>query len=416
MTTTHATTDSLASAAHLTDADRPSAGMLVAIGLLMALMLVPVTMPVAVLRGLIHDRYGVSELATSLFMSINMIGAVLAAPFMGALVDRAHNRRLVILAALVVDAVLFWLMTIAPTFAAMLTIRFVEGIAHMTALSATLALIAERYVRKGSVMGMAGAGITFGVGVGAPLGGVLGSSDATEPLRVGAVVLLVVSALALLVLRDPRRREVQPSFDDVVRMLRADASLVLPLSYAFVDRFTTGFFTATFSLYMRRVFELEPREIGLLIAAFMLPFSLLSYPVGRAGEHRSRVALLCGGSVLYGLATASLGWWSPSTMWILMLFLGATAAVMFVPSLMLTTELVSPSLRTTALYGFNAAGALGFIAGPLVGGWITEIVAARSNWQAGYTAAFFVAGMSELLCVALTWGPLMRLRAAGRTT
>lgn len=416
MTTSHTTSSHLVGAVVPSASERPSVVELAAIGLLMALMVVPVTMPVAVLRGLIHDRYGVSEFATSLFMSINMIGAVLAAPFMGAIVDRTRNRCFVILAALLLDAVLFWSMTIAPTFPIMMTMRLVEGIAHMTALSASLALIAERFARRGPVMGMAGAGITFGVGVGAPLGGVLGAADPLVPLRIGAVVLLVVSALAVVVLREPVRREAQPSFADVVRLLRDDAVLVLPLAYAFIDRFTTGFFTATFSLYMRRVFDMEPRQIGMLIALFMLPFSLLSYPVGRACERRSRVALLCGGSALYGLATASLGWWPAETLWVLMLLLGTTAAVMFVPSLMLTTELVSPRLRTTALYGFNAAGALGFIAGPLVGGWVTEVVAARSTWHDGYSAAFVVAGLSELACVALTWRPLMRLRAEGRTT
>ena len=63
------------------------------LGVLALLMLLPVTLPVAVLRALVHERFGVSELLTSLFMSINMVGAVLAAPVEVVFVHvRFHDR------------------------------------------------------------------------------------------------------------------------------------------------------------------------------------------------------------------------------------------------------------------------------------------------------------------------------------
>jgi len=40
----------------------------------------PVTLPVPVLRSLVGERFAVSEFLTSIFMSVNMIGAVIAAP------------------------------------------------------------------------------------------------------------------------------------------------------------------------------------------------------------------------------------------------------------------------------------------------------------------------------------------------
>ena len=58
------------------------------LGLLAVLILVPVTMPVTVLRAFVQERFGVSEFMTSLFMSVNMVGAVLSAPIAGALADR----------------------------------------------------------------------------------------------------------------------------------------------------------------------------------------------------------------------------------------------------------------------------------------------------------------------------------------
>lgn len=389
---------------------------LLAAGALTALVLVPVTMPVAVLRGLVHDRFGVSELATSLFMSINMIGGALSAPFSGALADRLRSRRTLVVVGLLLDALLFLLLAAAPSFRALMALRALEGITHFLALSSLLALLSESSERKGVVMGMAGAGITFGVALGAPLGGWIGRENPLLCFEAGAAILAFAAIAAALLLSDPPRQRVRPSMAQIARLLGQNKALAAPLAFAFVDRFTTGFFTTTFSLYARRSLELTPPQIGLLIALFMLPFSLLSYPVGRLTERRSRSALMAGGSLVYGVLTASLGWWPGPGLPVLMLGLGITAAVMFVPSLVLTTDLADPRSRGTALGGFNAAGALGFLLGPLVGGAVSQSVAAVSTWEAGYRAAFVVAGLSELACVALALPLLLRLRRAGRIT
>jgi len=389
---------------------------LLAAGALTALVLVPVTMPVAVLRGLVHDRYGVSELATSLFMSVNMIGGALSAPFSGALADRLRSRRALVVGGLLLDAALFLLLSVAPGFGTLLGLRALEGVTHFLALSSLLALLSESSERKGVVMGMAGAGITFGVALGAPLGGWIGREDPLRCFEAGAAILVIAAIGAALLLAEPPTQRVRPSMAQIADLLRQNGALAAPLAFAFVDRFTTGFFTTTFSLYARRSLDLTPPQIGLLIALFMLPFSLLSYPVGRLTERRSRSALMAGGSLVYGVLTASLGWWPGPALPVLMLGLGVTAAVMFVPSLVLTTDLADPRSRGTALGGFNAAGALGFLLGPLVGGVVSQSVAGVASWEAGYRATFFVAGLSELVCVAAALPLLLRLRREGRIT
>jgi MFS family permease len=89
---------------------------------------------------------------------------------------------------------------------------------------------------------------------------------------------------------------------------------------------------------------------------------------------------------------------------------------MFVPSLVMTTDLVTPSIKATAIGGFNAAGSLGFMIGPITGGWVTEVVGARHGMHAGYRAAFVTAGVAELACVLVTLPFLVRLVRSGRTT
>jgi MFS family permease len=350
-------------------------------------------------------------------MSINMVGAVLAAAPAGALADRFGRRRDWIAAALAADAVFLFALTLPVSFPVFLALRFLEGCAHIVALSLLLSLAAATSSegRRGRVMGMVGAGITLGVAIGAPLGGAIGGSDPLRTLQVGSAVVAAAALLARFGLVEAAAGEARPSLAAILGTLRANPSFGVPLAYSFVDRFTVGFFTTTFSLYLSRVHALPASRIGLLIALFMLPFGFLSYPFGRLAERHSRVAMLAGGSFLYGIGTASLGFWPADDLVWLMGLLGMASAVMFVPSLVLATDLAPRDVRGSVLGAFNAAGSLGFIVGPLTGGFVSQTVAQHATWEAGYRAAFAVAGASEILCVLITLPFLLRLVRRGLT-
>jgi len=228
-------------------------------------------------------------------------------------------------------------------------------------------------------------------------------------------VLLAAALLAALALADSGGGGPRSSARQLLAAIRENRWLLAPLAFSFADRFTVGFFTTTFSLFLSRIHELPPPRIGLLMALFLVPFSLLSFPFGRLSERTSRVWMLCGGSLAYGIGTGSLGFWPLSGLPFLMLLLGIFSAVMFVPSLLLTAEIAPERIRTTAMGAFNAAGSLGFIAGPLTGGLVSQGVGERFSWEAGYQAAFVVAGASMILCVLLALPALRSLLRAGRT-
>jgi MFS family permease len=394
---------------------QPSVGHLIPLGLLAIWIMAPVTLPVPVLRELVQERFDVSELVTSLFMSINMLGALIAAPLIGVLTDRIARRRPLLVGLLLADAACFFVLASPIPFPLFLVIRFVEGCAHIGALSILLMFASNALPpeQRGRAMGVVGGSMMLGVALGAPLGGALGQSSALLPLRAGGALLVAGSVLAWAFVREGGSREGRPGLGEIISTLRRHPDLLAPLAFAFADRFTVGFFTTTFSLYLRRIYDLPPTSIGLAIATFMLPFALLSYPFGRLGERVSLTLLLCLGSTLYGIGTMFVGFTGPPEVYFLMFGIGLTAAVMFVPSMVMTTELAPGRIRATALGAFNAAGSLGFIIGPLTGGWISQVVAGRLDWLTGYRAAFVVAGASELLCVALALPILLRLRRRG---
>lgn len=394
------------------------AGRVAMLGLLAVSIMAPVTLPVPVLRKLVAERFLVSELLTSLFMVVNMIGAALAAPVAGALADRFGRRRPLVVGALLVDALCFLAMTAELPFSLFLGIRFFEGCAHIFALSLLLSVASSLggNERRGLVMGMTGAGMMLGVAIGAPIGGLLGRVEVLRPLLAGAGLLVVAAGLAAASLREPDEVEERPGLAAIAATLRANRSLAIPLLFSFIDRFTVGFYTTTFSLFASGLHGATPPRVGLWISAFMLPFALLSFPFGLLADRSSKTALLCGGSLVYGLFTASLGFWPTAFIPFGMAATGIAAAVMFVPSMLMTAELAPAAVRSTALGAFNTAGSLGFILGPLTGGLVSEHVRADHGPAAGYQAAFLVAGISVLVLVSATLPGLLRLRRAGRTT
>ncbi len=396
----------------------PSRARLASMGLLAITIMMPVTLPVPILRELVGERFAVSELLTSLFMSINMIGAAVAAPIAGALADKLGRRRPLVIGALLVDAACFLAMTLDTSFASFLGIRLVEGCAHIFALSLLLSIAASLGGQhgRGRTMGVTGAGMMLGVALGAPIGGVLGRIDTLRPLFAGSLLLLGAALLATLTLRESSEAETRPGLGAIWHAIRRHRAIVAPLLFAFADRFTVGFYTTTFSLFASGLHGADPPRVGLWITAFMLPFALLSFPFGVLADRVSKTFLLCGGSLIYGVLTASLGFWSTEMIGPGMAVIGAAAAVMFVPSMLMTTDLTPPEIRSTALGAFNTAGSLGFILGPVTGGLVSQTVAASHGAAAGYQAAFVVAGVAEMLCVLLALPAMPRLRAKGRTT
>lgn len=388
------------------------------LGLIAVLVLLPVTLPVPVLRGLVRERFEVSVFLTSLFMSVNMIGAFLTAPIIGALSDRTGRRRAWIVNALLLDALCFLAMTQDLPFWAFLALRFVEGCAHIAALSLLLTVASDtaRTRSSGVVMGMVGSGITLGVAFGAALGGQLGNEDPLLPLRGAAVVDAITACFVGAFLLEAERGESRPGLGRIVAALKSERGLLVPWLYAFVDRFTVGCFVTAFPLWMSEVHGLEPKRTGLLLAAFLVPFGVLSYPAGRLGERWSRTRMLVYGSAIYGVGLCSLGWWSVPSLPYVMVGLGIVSAVMFVPSLMLTQDLAPPDARSTAMGGFNAAGSIGFVFGPLVVATVIQWLGGNEPDHDAFSGAFAVAGVTEIACALGTFALLRRLVLGGRST
>lgn len=378
------------------------------LALIIYLLMLPVTGMVPVLHGLTEGRYPhTGDLDRHLFMSINMIGALIAAPLAGLASDRLGRRVPLITAALLING--FTLLAIAGewSYTAILILRFIEGCAHMTALSLLMTLGADlgRSRGIGATMGAVGAAVSLGVASGAPLGGWLGAEEAVRVPWLGGWAMLALAVLTPQLLRDLPSAGERPSAAQLLRSLAANRRLGIPYLFAFVDRLTVGFIVSTLSLYLGAELGFDAPRIGLAMAAFLIPFALLTYPAGHLSQRVDRLALMIAGSLLYGVFLIALGHAGAAAVTPLMACGGVVAALMYAPSLVLTAELAGPGQRASTLAGFNLAGSLGFALGPLLGGFLVGSL--RAAGMEPYLPVFIIVGGLEIV-IALAMLPLWR--------
>ncbi len=373
--------------------------------------MLPVTMMVPVLKEIVSERFGAGTFGTHFFMSINMIGAILTAPVTASLADRAAQRKTVLLIALIFNLTTLTLMPLADSFALFMTLRFFEGAFHVLAVSTIMACAADWAdpQRKGRQMGMMGASLIFGTACGAPLGGMIGQSNPMMVFGLGVVCVGLGAVLTFALVRDAPGRAQSTRFADTIGLLRTRRTLLVPYAFSFVDRFCVGVIVSSFVLFLGEAHGYSPAQRGGLLALFLFPFAILCYPAGRLADRYGRSVLMIAGNAAFGLAFAAYGIAPQSWLPALMLASGVFSAMFFSPNLAMCGDLAPPHQRAAAFAGFNMAGSLGFLCGPLVGGTIHRLATPSLGSLRAYSLAFALAGVVVLGC-ALAFGPsLIRL-------
>ncbi len=403
--------------------DTEAAASLPSLCFLVFLAVLPVTLLVPVLKPLVADRYPVGAFAVHAFMSINMLGALLAAPVVGWIIDRLGRRRPIVVGAFLADAALLLALNWAPDYTTLIAIRFIEGMTHIAALTsvmgAALALAQRETRRAGGVMGAIGASIIFAVALGAGLGGFLAKGGLWRTIAGAAALSVLGAAVSAWTLRRGAgngRQAGRRGLAVLVRTVRQEKAILIPCLFTFSDRLTVGLLVSSFALYLGQVLERRPSEIGFLLTLLLIPFAVLCYPFGKLGRRYSKSVMVAGGSILYGACLAALAFVPPGWLPAGMIFLGVVSAVNFAPSLAMVADLAGPEIRSTAMGAFNSAGSLGFLLGPLIGGAVVQTaLSAGETPQTAYTAAFAVGGGLSILVALVAIPSLVRLVRAGRT-
>jgi MFS family permease len=360
------------------------------------------TLVVPGLKELVVDDLGGTVADTALFFTVEMVAYLLFAPLWGALSDRAGRRRPFLLLGFAASGLIYLAYLGIHSIPLLLALRFVQGGSSIAGWSTTMALLFDHASddERPRLAGFAGASLILGVGLGAPIGGLLTNTwGARAPLAAAGGLFLLLALAALAMAEAPQARA-RPSLGQIAHALTERPRLLLPWSLYAMERFTVGLFVVVFPLWLIERQGADPATRGRALALFLLPFALFQLGTYRLARRFGHFALLAAGCAGYALAFAALGRIAPGLMSPLLILLGALAAVIFPPTLALTAEWTAPESRASALAGFNVAGSLGFALGPIAGAW--------AHHTAGYTASFDLAATAAALGALAVTAALIR--------
>lgn len=384
---------------------------LVILALGTVLAMIPVTLLVPGLAELVMHAHGGTRAHAHAFMAVNMFAGILAVPLVMVRLRRRPGLGRWMVGLLLLDAVLFLAMGQARTLEGLLLVRTLEGAAHLPAV--TLLMVAAGRLgaeRRGAALGLVAGAIMIGVAIGAPLGGILVGLGPGVVYTTGAAILAVA---ALVVAVAAARVPAAVPHTSTVSRYHWDhraAHAWMPLVLGFLDRFTIGVFTSTFTLYLAEVLHVTPRERGMLISLFMIPFALLCYPAGRLADRHGWLVPLLLGNFGFGVTYAFYGFTPAALLPLAMLVSGVMSALMYAPNLVLVGEMARRGAGEGMYGAFQVAGSLGFLAGPIAGGVAVE-VSRRVSGGVQYAAIFAAVG---LLVVAAGAASAVSLSALAR--
>ncbi|MBW7858489.1 MAG: MFS transporter [Leptonema sp. (in: Bacteria)] len=368
--------------------------------LLILLVMIANTVIVPVLKESVKDR--IDEKAVGWFLSLSFLGSVLFSPLSGWLSDRSGRRKAWIIVTAFISSACYFYLSVFPSPVPFFLTRFVEGASAAFTLSLLLAMMGdfEAELHKPYLMGLAGMMLALGGGLGFPLGA-LGKSNPQLPFLAAAITMCIVGFMSFF-LKDATRlsKTVQVKTGEFFTLMKSQWLLIIPLLFIFIDRLTGGFASSSLNLHLRETVGLDAAQTGRLLGYVFLPMGLLAYPVTLFMNRYGILLSVLLGSGIYGVALLFLGLTQSSAMLSLILVVaGVGAALMFVPTLALTSRLAPASLRATAIGSYMGVGSLGFLIGPLlsvyVKSWLNQYFDAIDSFA--ILAGFF--GSLELLMV-----------------
>ena len=379
-----------------------------AIAITTFLTLVPITLLVPGLTELVVDAHGGTLFQAHLFVSMNQLPGIIAVPIAMVLHRKLPSTRWWIFALLLVNATAFLGMRQAGSLTALFAWRALDGAAHLPAVT-FLMILANRAggKRRGASLGVVASALMVGVGVGAPLGGVLIDRDPMLVYSVGAG-LLVVAALASLMIPASEREAAPRSPSQRYRWDRSQVASWMPLAYGFADRFLIGVFVSTFTLFLTQVHGVNAASRGMLMSLFLLPFAALCWPAGKLTDRVGWFVPIIVSNILFGFVYASYGILPLAALPVAMVVSGILSALMFAPSLVLVSEFARRGAGEGLFGVFQVAGSFGFLAGPLAGGLLVELLRTSSG-EPAWALIFAVVGAMLIALGVVSWSALRGL-------
>jgi len=343
----------------------------------------------------ILDRFaGISEFEYSLFDSTLYLSYLLVGLLTGILSNRWKRRRVFILVGTTGSVIFYFLLTTTLSYPLLLLYRFIQGSFTVMIWQTlmTLAIDFSGLENRGKNMGIFGAFLAIGMGLGPALGGVIASLSVFSPYYFACLLNMVVLLAALVALKEPVLPKNRPSLVQSFSIARRQPELVVPGLFNFIDRLHIGFILTALPLLLSVVLGLSESLRGLSLALFALPFIILQYPMGKVSDRYGRYIPLVLGSLGFGFVMSILGLLGSGSFIALLvglIILGVFAGVTAPASMALVGDYIPKEDSAMGMGLFNFMGNLGITVGPVLFGVLILTT--------DFVMAFFIAGLLEIV-------------------
>ncbi|MHA2223164.1 MAG: MFS transporter, partial [Candidatus Thorarchaeota archaeon] len=258
----------------------------------------------------ILDRFvGISEFEYSLFDTTLYLSYLIFGIITGLLSDRWAKRQIFALVGASGSIVFYWLMTTTLSFPLLLLYRFIQGSFTVMVWQTfmTLAIDFSDSSNRGRNMGIFGAFLAIGMGLGPAIGGVIASIGVFVPYYTAAGLNVVVLVIGLVGLKDPTITKARPTLKQSVLLARKSPELIVPGIFNLFDRLHIGFILTALPYFLSVILGLDESLRGMSLAIFAMPFIILQYPMGKFSDKHGRFRQLVVGSIGFGVVMSVVG-------------------------------------------------------------------------------------------------------------
>jgi len=347
----------------------------------------------------ILDRFvDISSFELSLFDTMVYVAYFVAGLVIGVLSDKFAKRKLFVIIGSIGSSIFFIFMTLTLNYFLLLFLRFIQGCFSIMVWQMLITIILDLSTpnNRGRNMGIYGAFLGIGMGLGPILGGFIAEVGVFVPYYVASGLMVIVLLLTLF-LKEPTALKERFSLKESLSIIRDKPKIIIPSLFNFIDRLHMGIIIFALPLIIGQDVNegglgLDAKYRGIAFGIFALPFILLQYPFGRLSDKIGRYTPIIIGSCCYGIILSLLGYFGKSTYSILLIFLvllGILSGVTAAPTLALIGDTIDNSKKHGVGMGvFTLFGNVGIAIGPSIAGLLMNH---------GFGLTFLVIGILEFI-------------------
>jgi DHA1 family multidrug resistance protein-like MFS transporter len=345
--------------------------------------------------------FGVGYGAAGLLISVFAFTRLVAGPVAGPLVDR-FGERISAATGVTIVGVSSLLTGLAPTYPLALAFRGAGGAGSALLFTALMSYLMKTVAkdRMGRTLGLFYGSFNLGLIAGAPFGGVIAEHfGLASPLFFYAGLLFLAAVMYVWLVRNPVR-SAKPADQGAEDRLPGDVAQPSGMKHLLRRRafLTTIFLNFSYLWMVAAVFDtlvplfgqeglgMSPGAIGAIFSVALATELVVLYPAGSAADRFGRRPVVIPSMAGLAIMVATLGLApNPLILGALMALLGIASGYAGVPPGAMLAD-VSPGERSgTAVGLFRFAGDVGFVLGPLVGGFAASAF--------GFRVAFWIAAV-----------------------